>query len=228
MIATARVNRRFFVLLVAGLVGLTIAAPRAQQITLAEALERTADYVAAFNRDLSSIVAEERYTQTWRTPPLKGRSVDSLARRELLSDLILVKAGDDSVWVQYRDVFQVDGSPVRDRVERLTSLFVNPSAAADNQIARIQRESARLNLGNIERNLNTPVFALQFLTRENQSAFKFKRTEERRSAAVNDAAADTGAFRVSTEVWVVQFEESARPTIVQTANGRDVPARGRF
>ena len=40
--------------------------------------------------------------------------------------------------------------------------------------------------------------------------------------------ADTGAFRVSTEIWILQYEEVGRPTIVHTADDRDVPAKGRF
>lgn len=215
------------------LILLAVAAGRArlhaQEPTLSEALSHAGLYMATFNQDLSSIVAEERYVQIWRRPRSKERGPgDEVTRRELLSDLMLVKPPAGSDWVQYRDVFDVDGVPVRDRVERLTKLFMDPSASTEAQIARIQAESARHNLGNIERNLNTPVFALQFLTTANQPRFKFKRTDERKSSAANSAAPETGAFRVSTEIWVMQFEEVARPTIVHTADDKDVPARGRF
>ena len=59
--------------------------------------------------------------------------------------------------MQFRDVFEVDGERVRDRSERLVKLFMNPSAAAKNRAAEIMRESARYNIGSVERNVNVPV-----------------------------------------------------------------------
>ncbi|NBV79100.1 MAG: ABC transporter permease subunit, partial [Verrucomicrobia bacterium] len=44
--------------------------------------------------------------------------------RELRSDLLLVKLGDEDWWLQFRDVFEVDRRPVRDRDQRLYKLFV--------------------------------------------------------------------------------------------------------
>jgi len=197
----------------------------AQEPSLAEVLGRAAAYVANFNRELSGIVAEERYVQTWaRTkgvPPHPNR-------RELVSDLMLVKPAASDEWVHYRDVFAVDGVPIRDRAERLTRLFLDPSPSADAQIARIDQESARHNLGDIPRTLNTPLFALQFLGERYQPRFTFKRAADRKPSVGTQAAADTGAFRVSTEVWVVQYQEVGSPTIVGSADNKDVPTRGRF
>jgi hypothetical protein len=45
------------------------------------------------------------------------------------------------------------------------------------------------------------------------------------NARATDAA---GAFHASTEVWVVQYEEMTRPTIIHTADDQNVAARGRF
>ncbi|MEQ1912323.1 MAG: hypothetical protein ABMA15_26110, partial [Vicinamibacterales bacterium] len=131
-------------------------------------------------------------------------------------------------WMQYRDVFEVDGVAVRDRAERLTKLLLAPSTSTDAQVRRILEESARHNLGDIERNFNTPVFALQFLETAHQERFKFRRADARTPSSASQTTSDTGAFRVSTEVWVIRFEERVRPTIVHTTEGKDVPARGRF
>jgi hypothetical protein len=201
----------------------------AQGPTLNEVLLRAGAYVAAFNRDLASIVAEEHYIQDWHRPRNgDGSGGTEHSRRELRSDLMLVRPAGASDWVQYRDAFEVDGAPVRDRAERLTKLFARPSATTEAQIARIQQESARYNIGNIERDLNTPVFALQFLATDNQASFRFKRANDRKSALGEQGATDTGTFRVSTEIWVVQYEEVGSPTIIHSLDGRDVPARGRF
>ena len=79
---------------------------RAQEPSLAEVMASAAAYVASFNQDLASLVAEERYVQTWRRPRSKERGPgEEVTRRELLSDLMLVKPEDATDWVEYRDVF---------------------------------------------------------------------------------------------------------------------------
>ena len=195
---------------------------------MADVLARAGAYVAAFNDDLAGIVAEEHYVQSWRRPSvLPGGRGDVVSRRDLVSDLLLVKPSASSAWLQYRDVFDVDGVPVRDRAERVARLVQTPGDSTEAQAARIQEESARHNLGDLARTFNTPVFTLQFLEVAHQSRFRFTRMNERRPAPPT-ASSESGAFRVSTEVWVVQFEEVARPTIIHTRDDRDVAARGRF
>ena len=71
------------------------------------------------------------------------------------------------------DVFEVDGNPVRDRQERLTRLFNDSSAAGSDRMAAIINESARYNIGDIVRTVNTPLMPLLFLDPEHQPRFKF-------------------------------------------------------
>src|SRR5262245_58249019 len=113
-------------MLVAIAVTLLCVQAQTQEPSLSEVMDRTAAYVAAFVKDRSSIVGEERHRQTWRRPKTKERGPgDEVRHRELVSDLMLVKPEDSPHWVQYRDVFEVDGVPVRDRAERLTAIFTN-------------------------------------------------------------------------------------------------------
>ena len=35
-------------------------------------------------------------------------------------------------------------------------------------------------------------------------------------------------FTIATEVWVVEYREVQRKTLIRTSTGRDIPARGRF
>ena len=229
MTSTPRRSASSLLVVLAVCVGAWTIGASAQQSTLREVLSRAGAYVAAFNNNLASIVAEERYVQTWSRPSvLPGTRGDAVTHRELLSDLMLVKPAPTPGWMQYRDVFEVDGVAVRDRAERLTKLFREPSASTDAQIRRILEESARHNLGDIERNFNTPVFALQFLETAHQHRFTFTRADARTPSSANQTTNDTGAFRVSTEVWVIRYEERVRPTIVHTTEGKDVPSRGRF
>ena len=93
-----------------------------------------------------------------------------------------MKPGGADAWMAFRDVFDVDGKPVRDRGERLAQLFLNRSMSTDRQIRKILDESARYNIGDIQRNVNTPVYPLLFLETANQFRFKFKQTKERTPA----------------------------------------------
>jgi hypothetical protein len=194
----------------------------AQEPPLATVLQRAGSYVADFQRRLSTIVAEERYTQTM-TPPLTRMSKIPPARRELRSDLLLVKP-EGGGWLQFRDVFEVDGLSVRDRDERLVKLFLEPPASLAAQTRQILRESARYNIGSIQRTLNTPVLALQFLDARNQGRVRFRPAKDRRP----DVARSAEHFAVGNDVVVLQFEETQRGTMIRTTDGEDLFAKGRF
>jgi hypothetical protein len=197
--------------------------PAAAEPPLKTVLARAAAYVAEFQRVLSGIVAEERYEQVARSRPLT-----ETMRISLKSDLLLVRPRDANEWAQYRDVFEVDGRPVRDREERLTKLFLEPSEPGRSQMMSILNESARYNIGGVIRNVNTPLFTLRFLEGSEQPRFRFKRVKDAVPAAVRDAPDHPAVFRASTEVWAVEFQETERPTIIRTVMNKDVPARGRF
>lgn len=99
-----------------------------QEPTLAAVLERAASYVADFHRRLTSIVAEERYIQDWKlVTRAELRGTRDIGHRELGSDLLLVKPHGDAPWMEFRDVFEVDGAAIRDRNERLVKMFLEPS-----------------------------------------------------------------------------------------------------
>jgi len=205
--------------------------------TLDLVLARAGVYVTEFQHQFSGIVAEERYRQDVKAfasrctragyATFNCSSLTDPVTTELRSDLLLVKAGAAGDWLQYRDVFEADGQPVRDRTERLTRLFLDSSAASVDQIARIRDESARYNIGDIQRNLNVPIFALTFLTPANQPRFKFRRTKERMPATVGPLSGAEGAFRVSTEVWAIEYQEVQRGTLIHTNKNKDLPSRGR-
>lgn len=195
-----------------------VAGPQASNTELAAILEAAGTYVQRFVDRFSNVVSEEHYTQD----VLAGGSLLGARRgaapatthRVLRSDFLLVKTQEALGWVSYRDVFEVDGTPVRDRDERLTRLFSAPTPDAIEQAVRIARESARYNIGPAERTLNTPVLALLFLQPTLQSRFEF---------ALAPRTTDISASTV-----VVSYREMARPTIVRTLRDADRPASGRF
>jgi hypothetical protein len=131
-------------------------------------------------------------------------------RRDLKSDMLLVRAPAGDRWIQFRDVFEVDGKPVRDRAERLTKLFLQPSASAQQQVDDIAAASARYNIGGVNRNVNLPVLALTVLEPLNRAWFSFK-----------------GA-RKPGNLFDLEFREERSGTLIRTAGDQSMPSHGRF
>jgi hypothetical protein len=211
-----------------GIVSLA-ADPSAEPSPLEEVLNRSASYVERFRRQLSEIVSEETYRQSFiRTPQSPGAVLTELSRT-LRSDLLLVKPLNVDRYVEFRDVFEVDGEPVRDRHERVAALWRTGSAESSARLGAILDASARYNIGNIQRNINTPLMALMFLDAAHRKRFTFKHADLRRPVfGAGHHANDTGVFRVSTEMWGVEFEERRGNTIIKRPNGGDLRSRGRF
>ncbi len=221
-------NRPPFVAALALACAMAAASVRAQEPSIAVVLERAGEYVTSFQRQLSGVVAEETYVQDVRDPipsgtvpraPMRGGPI----HRELKSDLLLVKPEKADRWIQFRDVFEVDGKAIRDRSERLMKLFVEPTAATADRAEQIVTESARYNIGNVVRTINVPVFALLILDPRNQDRFKFSRADK------GGPAIGMGRdLAVPDSTWVIRYEETGHGTLIATSLGRDLPSRGRF
>ncbi|MGH9254114.1 MAG: hypothetical protein ACRD3C_06040 [Vicinamibacterales bacterium] len=190
---------------------------------LEELLASAARYVVDFEAAFSRAVAEERYLQqviTTKTPKaVSGTMRDDvperrIERRELRSDFLLVKLPEQNQWIPFRDVFEVDGRPVRDREARLLRLLVESPRDAFDQARQIVAESARYNLGDLTRTFNMPLLALAVLRADGQSRFRFSNLRL-------DPAVGPGLYSVA-------FQEQGGPTLVQGLDRRDLPARGRL
>src|SRR5262245_47095241 len=188
--------------------------------TLKVVLGRAGSYVNRFERDLATLVAEEQYTQE----VLAAASVER--RRELRSDLLFVGRLGPERFVEFRDVFEVDGSPVRERDQRVPRLAVDPSSESMRQIVT---ESARYNISEIERTINVPLMPLMFLIPENQWRFKFNVQKGADPPITSKDLPPSPRFRATTEVWAVEYREVERPTFIRFVGGRrSIPAHGRF
>ena len=145
---------------------------------LDELIDRASDYVALYEKNFVGLVAEESYRQTVRGgragTDLRGFPIEAPPqRRDLKSDVLLVRAPAGDRWIQFRDVFEVDGKAVRDRDERLAKLFLQPSADRQRQEEDIAAASARYNIGAVNRTVNLPVLALDVLHLQNRAWFTF-------------------------------------------------------
>jgi hypothetical protein len=173
-------------------------------------LPRMFAYVEQFLRDLGAMVAEEQYVQSVRSSAAFTRGGDT--RRELKSDFLLVNVPGQG-WTPFRDVFEADGRAVRDRQDRLTSLFLTGTTAdALDQARRIMDEGARYNIGGGTRNINVPTLALMYLGPDTRSGVRF-----------TEGKADRAA-----EGRVIEFVEVQRPTLIGTTGSRNLPAKGRL
>jgi len=195
--------------LIGGLLATTTVFTAAQQTKLDDVVSRVGTYLEEYEQRLSLVVAEEHYRQVFNMIGAAG----PIGRRERLlgSDYALTRAPDKEAWVGYRDTFEVDGKPIRDREDRLQRLLMTGGAAS---AARIADESSRFNLGNtvVTRNINVPTLVLEMLHPRNQARFSFHKAGEEMIA---------GAL-----TWRLEFKERQRPTFIRDQNRRDRPTYG--
>ena len=147
------------------------------------------------------LVAEEEYLQSHRA----GRTLTR-------ADLMLVRPANR--WVSFRDVFEVDGRPVRDREDRLRRLFLDETPEAKARLQSVMDESAKYNIGPVVRSINVPLFPLDILRSWNRERFDF--------TLGRDDEVD------GVRAWRIEYTERGRPTLVEGLEGEDVPIHGRF
>ena len=199
--------------------------------TIDVVMRRAGGYAAQFRRQLSSLVAEETYVQDMRPPmgviSAAGNNAEAVRHRELKSDLLMVRPAER--YVEFRDVYEVDGRPVRDRQSRLTDLFLAGKAGSAQQVETIAQESARFNIGNVFRNFNTPTLALLFLEPETSNRFRFRRVDgDRKPALAKDWRFVAPEAGPGDRIWVVEFREVRPRTVIGRYGGGDMPASGHF
>jgi hypothetical protein len=188
-----------------GVIALVLLLPQpaaSQDVTREQLLQRAATYVKGFVDRFSSVVAEETLVQETTVPRRK---------RTMRSDYLFVRFPGESSWTSFRDVFDVDGKPVRDHEERLTKLFIEPSSDSRRRAADIASASSRYNLLDIG-TINHPLLAMAFLQDFYQPRFRF-----------TVAGLDK---KVGEKVRRVQFQEFQSPTIIKGNSNADVFTRG--
>jgi hypothetical protein len=193
--------------------------PAAAEPALEAVLDRTGAYVGNYEREFAGVVVEETYSQDSASGSRFG-STGRLARvgtkhRELKSDLLLVRPDGTDRWLQFRDVYDVDGRAVRDRTDRLAKLFLQPSSSTSKQVSKINNESSRYNIGSIVRNVNVPMLALWVLMPDNQYRFVFNHIESPEAP-------------MPADLWMVSYREIAPGTMIRGAAHEDVPVQGFF
>jgi hypothetical protein len=196
---------------------LSFAAPQtvanAQDPDLADLLHKAEDYVARYLGIFSNVVADEHFVQDLQFSGLQAASRSR--HRELRAELALIAVDPPFGWRPFRDVYEVDGKPVRDRQARLHALFTGGAGRADalSEAIKIAQESARYNLGMVYRTINIPGIPLLFLQESLRQRFEFSLDRAERDMA---------------GTWIVKFTERTRPTLFKGERNTDNPSLGRL
>jgi hypothetical protein len=201
------------VLPLAAAILLLAAVPRAPaaEPSLVDLLRGAGEYVQRYEDSFRVVVAEETYVQRRRV----SASGPVHETRRLVSDVAFVRApGTALPWWLLRDVYEVDGAPVRDRQARLEKLLVGGPADGLARARAIADEGARYNLGQGYRNFNVPTLVLAFLHPAVQPRFSFERK---------------GRTTIEGRSFVeIAFRELAAPTLVRGSDSHpDILASGR-
>jgi hypothetical protein len=211
---------RFLAVAIAMVVFFTDA--RAQQASSVEQLlDRASVFVESLIVKLSRVVAEEQYVQEYLDSSIQGSrgnfqgAPQVRERRRLVGDLLLVKPSESDPWHVFRDVFEVDGRPVRDRENRLEQVLLKATDTADavKRAQQIAAESSRFNIKEIG-TVDNPLLALGLLQRAYRPRFRF--TLRGRDATVGE------------NVWIVEYRETARPTLMRGSGDKDIVAHGKY
>ncbi|HUU35149.1 MAG TPA: hypothetical protein VMW48_13885 [Vicinamibacterales bacterium] len=166
-------------------------------------------YLSSYERDLSTVIAEERFTQ-WPHRPGVGSGRDKTRPRRLRSDVAFVSLPGDAGWLGYRDVRTVNDKAVKRSGLPLEELLRLDSTDARDRAMALLLEGARHNLG-APRTINLPSLPLELLHVRNQGRFVIVGTYAER-------VDDCDALRL-------EMEETARPTLIQRPEGGDMPSK---
>jgi hypothetical protein len=178
---------------------------------LESVLARATQYVSQYEADLGNLIGSEEYLQTSvlmdnGNPP----KVASRARRRTSSDFLIIQVGSE--WVALRKVNRVDGLKVKETVPAFEDAFDDSPQANAKRLRDMTAESTEHNLGNVQRDMNLPTFALRVLRQSEIARFSFERA---------------GTAKVDgVQTWKIRFHEKATPTLLTGAKGESLFSSG--
>ena len=189
------------------LLTVALAIQPAAAVSTRAAVGRAAAYVKAYQQQLTSVLADERYTQQLieQTP-----SDPKMARvRTLRSELFFMFAPAGDAWMAIRDVMEIDGHAIASRPDLREALQVLP---APDVARKFKDYNSRFNLGRTYRNFNEPTLSLLVLDDEHRGRFSFDRKRVERNG--------------DTTLVTLAFTERERPTLIRDLRHGSVFSKG--
>ena len=170
-------------------------------------VERLGDYLQNYERQLSTLVADEQYHQQ-RTYANRARFG---ARRQLDSEVMFLRLPGGGEWFGIRDVRKVDKKAVPAGGPTLADLMKTAGTDFVAHARAIVEASSRHNL-DAGRTINMPTVPLEALSVQNHPRYIFELR---------------GKDRVGkTETQRLDFSEFDEPTLVHGTNGATLWSRG--
>ncbi len=176
-------------------------------------LDQLGRYLTAYEAELGTVIAAERYDQQEIRVIRGGRApIERATARRLGSDIAFIRLPGGGTWFGVRDVRTVDRkavSPGDGRLAEIMSRWVGTGGAGE--AAKIVAASAAHNLGAL-RTINMPTTPLEILHPDHHVQFAFKLAGRNKNGGVSTVR--------------VTFEEFDVPTIVSGADGEPLFIRG--
>ena len=201
------------IFLVAGL--LLLGKPVASQSasTDGSVLNQMHAYLRAYESQLSSVIADERFDQKFvavRTRDV-GKGTEARVRRIIESEISFLRLPGNHEWLGFRDVRRVNGHALLKPGVRLADLLQRGGDVLE-QARVIADSGATHNLG-LPRTINVPTAVLEILHPSHRARFRY-------TAAGSDSVRGAAAS-------ILAFQETSRPTVVRQPGGGNIVSSGR-
>jgi hypothetical protein len=195
------------------LCAVSVAAASAQQspIEIATVLSRATDYVTQYEAELGNLIGSEEYVQSsvWMDNSTPPRVAKRLQRRTS-GDFLIIQVGEE--WAALRKINRVDGIKVKETAPSFDSAFDNSPEANSALLKSMKLESTEYNLGDIQREINLPTFALHVLRKNEVNRFAFERV---------------GTARIDgVQTWRIRFRETSGRSLVVSGKGENLYSNG--
>jgi len=180
-------------------------------VDLDAVLARATAYVSQYESDLGNLIGAEEYVQNSilmdnSNPPRVAQRM----QRRMSSDFLIIQVGQE--WAALRKVNRVDGQRIKDKTPNFDDAFDDSPAANSKRLREMKVESTEYNLGNVQRDINLPTFALKVLRKSEVPRFSFERAGDARIDGV--------------QTWRIRFREQSGRALVYAASGEPLFATG--
>lgn len=166
-----------------------------------------AAYVADYQKQLTFVVADERYTQ--QILAQSSGDISAFRPREIRGETFFLFTAPQHGWMAIRDVVEVDGRRVENRPSPLEALRTLPP---ERVAAAFKDNNARYNIGRTYRNFNEPTLSLLPLTDLHRERFSFSRRTVTREG--------------DTVLVTLEFRERELPTLIRDLKHGRLFSRG--
>ena len=191
---------------------LTFATP--QTTELDTVLQHATTYVDNYEEELGNLIGTEDYSQNvaWKSSTGRPGMIVKREQRRMSSDFLMIQLGKE--WSALRKTNRVDGQKIQEKQQDFETAFDDSPQANTKRFNQMKADSTKYNIGDIQREVNLPTFALEVLRHNEVSRFQFEK-------------AGTGKIN-GTVTWEVRFKETHGWTLVHGKPDQQLFSHGTF